>query len=189
MGQFDDHQMGWKVGRLYIPTTGFSGTLAGASAGAGGQEGEIAAASFAGMKMADEDDVSHLMPIPFDWDVGQDVKARVFWGSDSTDADAGTVFELTYLFFAAAATLASPTGDGTATFDAQTQGTTAGVLFTSEWQSLDFTANYDAADVLFGFKVEATVWAGTADELCLLGVEFEYTISMLTDQRKVTSVT
>jgi hypothetical protein len=189
MGTFDDHQMGWKLKHLYIPIGDFNGITGDfGSIGAGGQIAEISDFGLCGCECADEDDIAHLMLVPYDLDVAKEVYARCFWLSDSADADASNVFELTYKFFADGATLAAPTGDGTVTWDAESQDVSSAYeIHVSNWGGMLWTTNYAAGDLFFGFKIEATVWAGTADELFLLGVEFRYTVSALDVEHRVTS--
>jgi hypothetical protein len=188
MGTFDDHQMGWKLKHIYIPVGNFNGISGDfESQGAGGQIAEISTFGLCGCECADEDDIAHLMLVPYDLDVTKDVQTRCFWLSDSTGADAATQFELTYKLFADGATLAAPTGDGTVTWTAESTGTPGQYkLHATNWGSMAWTTNYASSDLFFGFKIEAIVWAGSADELFLLGVEFRYTVAACGDERKVT---
>lgn len=161
---------------------GLSG--AGASLGVGGQvAAEIAAAGLTGIAMADDDTVyDTLNPNLSDIDLAQDIQARVIFLSTSADADAGTVFKLDCRGFAIGDVLASAdaTPDGSATFAAITMSG-ANKITATEWVSLS-VGNELTADVLIALMLTLQVWAGTADEIVVLGVQ-------LRGHRKITNDT
>lgn len=187
MSHLDDPQIGWKTKKLYLPSEQFNSVspVDGVSLVVGGQFAQVAATNLGGVEQDAADGIAHFMRIPWDLDVTQEVHARVHFLSDSVGTDTVDL-DMTYKFFAIGAALAVASGDGTVAWDQITMTSTQYLLTATDWLPMGWTTNYASGDYFIGLQILTTAWAGTADELFLMGLELEYTVDAATDQRKTT---
>lgn len=188
MGTFDTHQMGWKLKEIFIPADEFNSVspVDGVSLVTGGQHAEVGALGYGSVTMDDSDGVAHVMRIPWDMDVTKEMYMRLHFLSASTDAD--TVdWDATYKLLAIGDEWVAGTGDGTLAFDQQTFGTTALIGNVTPWLPMLWTTNYATTDYFLVIQIICTAFAGTADEVSLMGMDLKYTLDPQGDERKVTS--
>jgi len=195
-GGHQDSGLSLKYAEVHIPARHFTGIAAdGTSLGVGGQIAELAAASeLEGISMATGDDIYTALSLrAYDFDLEQDLQARLLFESTSTDADTGVSWSLAAKGIDVGQVIgdAKVTPDGSVTFADKTMTSTASVLTATEWASLSVAGELGAldannedfiADALVALAVTLTS-SGTAsaDELKLVAVE-------LRGHRKITSL-
>jgi hypothetical protein len=182
-----DNSIGWNRKRKFFPCRTLagilddSGTGVPASLGAGGMVfAEIAATlELAGMQIgADGDEAYHFWPIPWDFDITQPIRGRVWFVSTSTDADT-PVFSIAYKGIGkqAAVTDAKSSPDGTLTFPAHTISTTDNSLEITAWVESTSQNVLTATDFALLLALTVTTMSASANELLILGFEIDYTIA------------
>jgi len=199
MGTIQDFQMGWKYGKLYVPIQSFAGLLSVSNAVDTSQNdgNQVHAAhthttDLAGYILDANDRVSHLMPIPWNWDNTREVHVRVHFMSTQGVADLLS-WKFAYELWANDQVPAGPLTDAGNNEDyevtfADTNTATADTYQVTPWTALAWTTYYTAGDIMMLFAVEYAATAGTNADDELLGVEFLFTVDALGPYRKVTSV-
>jgi hypothetical protein len=155
-----------------------AGVVSGSSLGAGTTAiAEIAAAlELGGLPFDDEDEVYHIMPIPWDMDRNHPFRARLWFVHTTTDADTPD-WAFHYAFFAkqAAVNDIAANADQTLTALDHAVSTTDNSLEITAWMESDSPTYITATDFGMGFVVELTdLGSAGADEILLLGVELDY---------------
>ncbi len=202
MGTHQDSQMGWKYGKKFVHIQEFAGLLSVSNAvdtsQNDGNQVHIAhthVTDLAGYILdttTQGDRISHLMPIPWNWDNTREVYVRVHFLSTQAVADLLS-WRFAYELWAEDQVPAGPltaagnNEDYEVTF-ADTNTATANTYQTTPWAALAWETYYTAGDIMMIFAVEYDASAGTDDDDELFGVEFLFTVDALGPERKVTSV-
>ncbi len=199
MPTFDDYQMGWKLGTLWIPIRQFAGVISQAAAvdkslndGVQTHIAHTVVTDLAGFILDGADGFSHVMPIPWDWDNTADVQVRAHYLSTQSDAAESTVWTFRYELWAedqvpTGPMVASGTPEDYTVSVTRINTAVANTYQTTPWASLLWTTYYTAGDIMMHFAAEYTSTDGTDDDDELFGVEFRYTIAALDPERMVTS--
>jgi len=180
--------------RLFIPAKEFSGGLdsSGTSTGSGTPPTISEVAAAAGVEVtgflyeASGDDVSHFMMIPSDWDRSQDIYVRVIWACDGTTATHGVTWVFKYTPFVPGTTAMSvpATALNTVIAESVIGTTTRTVVSRSPAGVLSGGTLADGA-LYWSFMIDSTDGTGTpiaAEEVWMLGVEFEYSPKLSASQ-------
>ena len=123
------------------------------------------------------DDISHLMPIPWDLDRHQATRARVWWACESVTAADTILWAVLYKVLTAGTTaIAAPATALDTVINAATLGTTtAKVIQASSWGIINAGKIVNTAN-LIGLLVKLSNFAaGLTEDKYLLGLELEYT--------------
>jgi len=199
MGTFDDHQMGWNLGRLYIPIRQFAGVISQAAAvdkslndGVQVHIAHTVVTDLAGFILDGADGFSHVMPIPWDWDNTKDIQVRAHFLSTQAVADA-TVWTFRYELWAndqvpTGPMVAAGTPEDYEVSVTRTNTAVANTYQVTPWASLAWTTYYTAGDIMMHFAAEYTSTAGSDNDDELFGVEFQYTVGALDLERRTTSL-
>ncbi len=193
----NDDNIGWNRKRLWLPATAFLGFLESAgvntSLGAGTP---VYAETLSAIQLADiainaaGNEIHNIIPIPWDMDLTQPMRFRVWFTHNSTDADT-PIWKVHYLFYAKQAALASAiTGaDEVVTFDAHTVSTTAGVLEITAWAESNSETLWRDGDFAIGFAVECdSLGSAGANEIGFFGLEIQYVVAAAPNRaRQVTN--
>lgn len=184
-----DKGIGWNRKRVFIAPRVMSGVLddltsgVPASLGAGAPVfAEISAAfEIMGMQIAAAgDEVYHFWPIPWDMEMEQPLRFRVWFVHTSTDGDA-PIWKLDYKGVGKQAALsdARSSADENLTFSAHTCSTTANSLEITAWkESTSDARNILTTDFAVLLALECdNLGSASANEIILLGLEVEYTIA------------
>lgn len=176
-----------KIHRLrqidFIPVTQFQGLTTGGtvftSVGAGGPVfQEISTFGFNGLLMdTAADEVSHFMRIPTNWDRDNNIYVRMIYATSSVTATDDITWQFLYgLYTPNTDALAAP---ATALDTPLVLETVTGVDFTLERSDVPGILNggtISDANLYMSFTCVELLETGIAEDIFLLGVEFEYTV-------------
>ena len=184
----NDDNIGWNRNRIFIAARNMMGTLEDTSSkyqvslGAGEAvfEEAVAGSELAAMVIgAAGDEVYDFMPIPWDMDVTQPMRFRVWFIHAATSADA-PIWKVMYQFFAKQAAVADfiANADETVTFDAHTCSTTNNSLEVTAWAESASETKFRSGDFALGLAVECDNLGNAAgNEIKFLGLEIQYTVA------------
>lgn len=181
-----DKNIAWNRRRKFFPCRQMAGVLddgtsgVPASLGAGAPDFvEIAAAlELSGMRVDDEDEVYHFFPIPWDMDIGDPIRFRVWFAHTATDADT-PAFQVDYKGVAkqAAITDAKSTPDESVAIAAHTCSTTDNSLEITAWAESDSHLYLASTDFAIILALEVTdLGSASANEIVILGLEIDYSV-------------
>jgi hypothetical protein len=184
-----DIDIGWNRKRRFFPVTNMLGVISGASLGAGTTTlAEVAAAlELGGLPFDDEDEVYHILPIPWDLDRGHPIRFRPWFVHTTTDADTPD-WAVYYKFFGkqdAVSDIAANTEETLSILN-HAVSTTDNSLEITAWAESN-SQNYIAAtDFALGFALELTdLGSASADEIILLGMEIDYVLGAAPNIRRL----
>lgn len=192
-----DKRIGWNRRRVFFPCRQMAGVLddgtsgVPASLGAGAPDfTEILAASeLSGMRVDDEDEVYHFFPIPWDMDIKDPIRFRVWFFHTSTDEDT-PAFQVDYKGMGkqAAITDAKSSPDESVTISAHTCSSTANSLEVTAWSESDSHLYIVSTDFAIILALEVTdLGSASANEIIIMGLEIDYTVAAAPNQfRRVT---
>ena len=192
----NDDNLGWNARRLWIPAIMFAGflesggTLTSLGTGAAVFQEAVSAAEIAGIQAeAAGDEIYHAMPIPWDMDVTQPMRFRVWFNHSATGADT-PIFKVLYKFIAKQVAIsdAGSSPDETVTFGAHTCSTTANSLEVTAWAESDSHSYFRSGDFGLLLCLEAdNLGSASANEITILGMEIQYTVKALTNPYRKTT--
>ncbi len=199
MGTFDDHQMGWKLKRVYIPINKFASAL-GASGtrtmktAQGDMNHEVHSLANSALNAysiaANGDDANHIMPLPWDMDHTKEVYARIHFLNVAADADAPD-WVVSYTLYAKQAALTlcvAGTRDGGVAIT-HTCAELANAYEITNWGALGWVAAYAAGDLIVQWNIECNdISTAEVTDLELVGFEFMYTRAALDVERATTGL-
>jgi len=179
-----DDSMGWNRKRKFFPVRTLSGVLDDGTSGVPAALGvgnmvfaEISATfELAGMSIAaDADEAYHFWPLPWDFDLNDPFRARVWFVHKSTDADE-PIFALDYKGIGkqAAVSDAKSGSDETLTFDAHACSTTDNSLEVTAWKESTSDLKITTTDFALLLALTCNTMAAAANEIVLLGFEIDY---------------
>jgi len=190
--------LGWNTRRIFMPARQMMGVLDDGTSGIPASLGEgtplfaevLAASELAGMPMgAEGDEVYTMFPIPWDMDVHQPMRFRVWFVHASTDADS-VIWKLDYKFFAkqAAITDARSSADENLTFATHVCSTTDDSIEVTAWAESNSHDYWRSGDFGILLALECDDYGdAAANEVILLGLEMQYTVrAMSNNHRQVT---
>jgi hypothetical protein len=177
----NDDNIGWNRKRIFIKPRVMMGVLDNATSGVPASLGTgeavfeeaVAGSELAALLIgAAGDEVYDFMPIPWDMDVTQPMRFRVWFIHAATSADA-PIWKVMYQFFAKQAAVADfiANADETVTFDAHTCSTTNNSLEVTAWAESTSETKYRAGDFALGLAVECdSLGSASGDEMCWYGL-------------------
>jgi hypothetical protein len=176
-----DSRIAWNRKRVFFAPAQMAGILADASLGAGVPALAEISATFeiVGMPLRDEDEIYHFYPIPWDMDIKQPLRFRVWFIHAATGADTPT-FQVDYKGVAKQAAIvdvkASP--DESVTLPAHTCSTTNNSLEVTAWAESTSDLFLTSTDFALQLALEITdLGSASNDEIKLMGLEMDYTIA------------
>jgi len=195
----NDDNLGWNRKRKFIPMRTALGVLDDATSGVPASLGAgtplfaeaLAAAELAGISIAaDGDEVYHFLPIPWDMDLTQPMRFRVWFVHNSTDADE-PIFTVDYKGIGKQAAIsdAKVSADETVTFAAHVCSTTNNSLEVTAWAESNSHKAGRIATTDFGIllALTCTTMSASADEIVPFGLEIQYTVKAMSNpQRNIT---
>jgi hypothetical protein len=175
-----DDNIAWNRRRMFIAPQDMTGVVADASLGNGVPVlAEISAAfEIVGLQIdADADEVYHFLPIPWDMDIKEPLRFRVWFDHASADADV-PVFAVAYKGVGKQASLtdAKSTPDETVTFDAHTCSTTNPSTEITEWAESVSDTKIVSTDFGILLALTCDTMYGSAGEIKVLGLEIDYVV-------------
>lgn len=187
-----DKDIAWNRRRVFFPCNQMAGVLNDSSLGAGAPtiiELSITGSELIGLPFDDEDEVYTYWPIPWDMDIEQPIRFRVWFIHASTSADT-PAFQVDYKALGKQAAVvdvkASP--NESVAIPAHTCSTTDNSLEVTAWAESTSNMYLTATDFLLLLALEMTSLGGaSADECEILGLEMDYTVGAApNDTRRVT---
>jgi hypothetical protein len=182
----NDDNIGWNRKRLWIPVNVFMGLLESTnlltSLGAGAavlQEAQ-SDSELAGLQAgADGDEIYTMLPIPWDMDLTQPMRFRVWFGHTQATADT-PVFKVLYKFIAKQIALsdAGSSADETVTFTAHTNAATANALEITAWAESASETYWREGDfgILLCLEIDS-LGSASANEITIMGLEIQYAVA------------
>jgi hypothetical protein len=182
-----DERIAWNRKRVFFPCRQMAGVLDDGTSGVPASLGagtptfsEIAAAlELSGMIVRDEDEVYHFFPIPWDMDIDQPIRFRVWFVHTTTDADT-PAFQVDYKGVGkqAAVTDAKSTPDEAVTIAAHTCSTTDNSLEITAWAESSSDLYLVGTDFAIILALEVTdLGSAGNDEIVIMGLEMDYTVA------------
>lgn len=191
----NDDNIGWNRKRIFIKANDFMGVMddttskypVSLGAGVAVFEEVVAGSEIAGMVIgAAGDEVYDFMPIPWDMDLTQPMRFRVWFIHAATGADT-PIWKVMYQFFAKQAAVADfiANADETVTFDAHTCSTTNNSLEVTAWAESASETKWRSGDFALGLAVECdNLGSASGDEIKFLGLEIQYTVAAAPNRHK-----
>jgi hypothetical protein len=187
-----DDNIAWNRRRLFIPAiqmAGFlesGGTLTGLGAGSAVFQEALAAAELAGIQVgADGDEIYHFLPIPWDINLTEPIRFRVWFVHGSTDADT-PVFSVAYKGIGKQGAIsdAKSSPDETCTFGAHTCSTTNNSLEITAWKESTSYSYLTATDFAILLALTVDTMSASANEITILGLELDYTVGAASNSQR-----
>jgi len=176
-----DKKIAWNRKREFFNCKNMAGILDDASLGNGTSditELSITTAEVVCLPFDDEDEVYHYWPIPWDMDIDEPIRFRVWFVHASTDADT-PAFQVDYVGIAKQAAIvdAQASSDESVLIPAHTCSTTDNSLEVTAWSESASDLYLVDTDFLLQFCLSATDLGGaTANECEILGFEVDYVV-------------
>ena len=203
----NDDNIGWNRKRIFIKPRAMMGVLDDGTSGIPASLGEgvatfaeaVAGSELAAMIIgAAGDEVYDFLPIPWDMDLTQPLRFRVWFIHAATGADT-PIWKVMYQFFAKQAAVADfiANADETVTFGAHTCSTTNNSLEVTAWAESVSETLWRDGDFAIGLAVECdNLGSASGDEIKFLGLEIQYAVAaapnkarQITDGQPTTSST
>ncbi len=184
----NDDNIGWNRKRIFLPARQMMGVLDDSTSGIPASLGTgvavfeeaVAGSELAAMVIgAAGDEVYDFMPIPWDMDLTQPMRFRVWFIHAATSADK-PIWKVMYQFFAKQAAVADfiANADETVTFGSHTCSTTNNSLEVTAWAESASETYVREGDFGLGLAVECDNLGGASgDEIKFLGLEIQYTVA------------
>jgi hypothetical protein len=182
-----DGKIAWNRKRVFFPCRQMAGVLDDATSGIPASLGNgapdfveaLAASELSGMRVDDEDEVYHFFPIPWDMDIGDPVRFRVWFVHTSTDADT-PAFQVDYKGIGKQAAIsdAKSSADESVTISAHTCSTTDNSLEITAWAESTSDLKIVGTDFAMLLALEVTdLGSASANEIVIMGLEMDYTVA------------
>ena len=183
-----DRLMKWKTKRMMLYAQFANDVIGTAGADTGLNAGTPLVATAAGgaaigvvQMAAANDEVSWVIPMPYDLDTSAKVLGRVIFIHASTDADT-PIFTLKSKFHAKQATVVDfdTSEDQSIAFAAHTCSTTTSSLEMTAWTDLGWDASFVSGDALVALLLIASnLGSASANEIELIGLELMYQVDAM----------
>lgn len=180
MASIRDKDIEWERKRIFLQAWGDAGFTATGLVGihtGGPVYAELGTLGIGVVDMEAGDMYTHLLPLPSDADVAQDIRFRVFWSTDSTTAADTVDFVLLYSATAEAEALTTGASalDTTIAQDTHTSGN-ASALHKTAWGILDADTLTEGDVLHLNVEMDATaVDTAGSEHVYYLGTQMEYT--------------
>ena len=169
-----DMNIGWLAKSIYIPAQSFQSQITGAFIGDGTPVfAEISSFDYCGVLLASTGTgINHVMRIPYDLDRGKQVRFRVWWSLNVTDADVETP-TLTYALYTPPALLTDAATALDTVIPAYTFSATANSIEVTDFGIMNkntITKNNE----FIALKLICTFNTASNSEISLMGLEMIY---------------
>src|SRR5216117_439546 len=135
---------------------------------------QIASSGITGIQVNQASDAIATLWMPADVDRSKQMRFRVWWSKNSTDADVETA-TLTYTAYVAGTTvIIDPATALSTAIPAYTFGTAANALEVTDFGILNKNTLL-VTTAMLGFKVASTMTNASANEISIIGLEIRYT--------------
>lgn len=180
----NDKNIAWNRKRVFVKAADMMGVLpsTGVGEGAGAVAfiaDPLAASELTGAAMgAAGDELYDVVPIPWDMDIDQPMRVRLWFTHSTTTADTPDwLVSLKAIAKQAAVTDAASTPDQAVAFAAKAVSTTASALEILDWEVTTSDTWIASTDRALLVAVECNgLGSASADEIVLYGYELEYTV-------------
>jgi len=185
-----DRNVAWNRKRVFLPCFNMMGLLADAAQGTGAPAmaaDPLAASELVGLLIHDAgDEIYTAWPLPWDFDRKEPIRFRLWFTHSSTDTDdPDWVVSYKAIEKQAAVTDAKSSADEDMAFAAKAVSATASALEILDWEESVSDTKITSADKALMLAIECNgLGSATGDEICLWGLEIEYTVGATLDSNK-----
>jgi hypothetical protein len=176
-----DKKIAWNRKRVFFHAHQMAGMLADSSLGVNTPtaiELTITTAEVVGLPFDDEDEVYHYWPIPWDMNIDEPIRFRVWFVHAATSADT-PAFQVDYVGIAKQAAIvdAQASADESVAISAHTCSTTDNSLEVTAWAESASDLYLAATDFLLQLCLSMSdLGSATGDECEILGFELDYEV-------------
>lgn len=170
-----DFNIEWLEKRVYISAQAFQTYVTGAGISAGNPVfQEISTFGYSGIQINQAaDSISHAFMVPYDLDITKQVRFRVWWSKNSTDADAETA-TIVYKQLAEGGTLIAPATVLDTAVPSYTFSTTANAIEATGFGVINRNTILNTTAFLL-LDVASSMTNASANEISIMGLEVRYT--------------
>jgi len=178
----NDKKIAWNRRRVFFPVHQMAGALADSSLGAGTPtivELTVGGSELIGLPFDDEDEIYHFWPIPWDMDIMQPIRFRVWFVHAATSADT-PAFQVDYKALGKQEAIvdAKASTDEAVAIPAHTCSTTDNSLEITAWAESASDTKIVSTDFALLLALEMTdLGSASGDECEILGLELDYTVA------------